>query len=184
MKLIAHAKARGIEIKVQTRTRVLDVKNEEMGLTLTIQPTGGPAYGKCFDHVILATGHQWPSSPELRPGYFLSPWPASALAKIPPCEVGIRGTSLTAIDATVALAVKHGEFADTPDGRLEYHPSPGSDAFHMTMMSRKGLLPEADFFAPIPYEPLVICTQEAIDALIADDEADLLDRAFALFKQE
>src|ERR1700761_4381411 len=166
MKLIAHAKARGIEIKVQTRTRVLDVKNEEMGLTLTIQPARGPTYQECFDHVILATGHQWPSSPELRPGYFLSPWPASALAKIPPCEVGIRGTSLTAIDATVALAVTHGQFEEHACGEITYKPSPATDAFHMTMLSRKGLLPEADFYGPIPFEPLSILTDLVVDQLI------------------
>jgi uncharacterized NAD(P)/FAD-binding protein YdhS len=29
----------------------------------------------------------------------------------------------------------------------------------MTLMSRTGILPEADFYCPIPYEPLAILTQ-------------------------
>jgi len=120
----------------------------------------------------------------VRPGYFVSPWPASALAEIPPCDVGIRGTSLTAIDATVGLAVSHGAFIEDADGTLRYQPAAGTDAFHITMMSRKGLLPEADFYAPLPYEPLSICTAEAIETLIRESGADLLDRCFDLFKQE
>lgn len=137
-----------------------------------------------FDQVVLATGHQWPKEPEVRPGYFLSPWPAEALNRIEPIDVGIRGTSLTAIDAAVALANRHGAFVDAEGDRLAYRPHPGTDGFRLTMMSRKGLLPEADFFYPIPYEPLAICTQDAIEALIADGEGDLLERAYALFKDE
>jgi uncharacterized NAD(P)/FAD-binding protein YdhS len=183
-KLLERAKHLGIDVAVRTRCRVLDVVNQANGMTLTIRPVKGAVSQERFDHVVLATGHQWPATPEVRPGYFLSPWPASNLAQIRPCNVGIRGTSLTAIDAMVALAGAHGDFADQNEGELDYEPSPGTEAFHITMMSRKGLLPEADFYAPIPYEPLLFCTQDAIDALIADDDANLLDSAFALFKQE
>jgi uncharacterized NAD(P)/FAD-binding protein YdhS len=183
-KLLERARTLGIQVTVRTRCRVRDVANTPDGMILTIQPNRGEVSQERFDHVVLATGHQWPATPEVRPGYFLSPWPASNLAQIPPCEVGIRGTSLTAIDAMVALAGAHGEFADRDGGSLEYRPAAGSDAFHITMMSRKGLLPEADFYAPIPYEPLSICTEPAIDALIAETDDDLLDRAFALFKAE
>ncbi len=54
----------------------------------------------------------------------------------------------------------------------------------MTMLSRKGLLPEADFYAPIPYEPLSICTPQEIERLISAEEPKLLDAAFELFKRE
>jgi uncharacterized NAD(P)/FAD-binding protein YdhS len=84
----------------------------------------------------------------------------------------------------VGLAVSHGEFVERANGDLSYEPAAGADAFHMTMMSRKGLLPEADFFAPLPYEPLSVCTAEAIEHLINDSDDELLDRAFALFKRE
>lgn len=182
--LLGRAKAQGIEVAVRTRCRVIDAASEAGGMTLTVRPAKGDVFRERFDHVVMATGHQWPKTPEVRPGYFLSPWPASALANIPACEVGIRGTSLTAIDATVALAVSHGEFVDDADGQLRYLPASGTGAFHMTMMSRKGLLPEADFYAPLPYQPLLICTPEAVEKLIDGPDSGLLDAVFDLFRQE
>jgi uncharacterized NAD(P)/FAD-binding protein YdhS len=67
---------------------------------------------------------------------------------------------------------------------VSYRSLPDTDAFQITMISRKGLLPEADFYFPIPYEPLAICTREAIERLVADGSSDLLNRAFNLFKAE
>jgi uncharacterized NAD(P)/FAD-binding protein YdhS len=185
--LLARAKLQGIDVSIRTRCRVIDAASDAAGMTLTVKPRIGAVFSERFDHVVLATGHQWPADPQVRPGYFLSPWPASALADIPPCDIGIRGTSLSAIDASVALAVTHGEFvedASAPESVLRYTPAAGTEAFHMTMMSRKGLLPEADFFAPLPYEPLSICNAEAIEALIGAPDGELLDQAFALFKAE
>jgi uncharacterized NAD(P)/FAD-binding protein YdhS len=168
---------------VQTRCRVVDAVSEPDAMVLTVRARSGMLSEARFDHVVLATGHQWPEDPQVRPGYYLSPWPASALAGIAPTRIGIRGTSLSAIDAAVALAVAHGEFVEDSEDDLSYEPASGTGEFHMTMMSRKGLLPEADFFAPLPYEPLSICTPEAMETLIAADGL-LLDPAFALFKQE
>jgi uncharacterized NAD(P)/FAD-binding protein YdhS len=182
--ILAVAQARGICVNVRNRSRVLDAKCLPNGAVLTIKPRTAPAYAEQFDYVVLATGHQWPDTPEVRPGYFLSPWPATALKSVPACEVGIRGTSLTAIDAAVALARVHGRFTRTVDDGVEYKPSPGTAKFHMTMLSRKGLLPEADFYAPIPYEPLSICTPQEIERLISAEEPKLLDAAFELFKRE
>ncbi len=181
--LLDRARDMGIDVTLRTRCRVVDAISGPESMTLQVRERSGALREECFDHVVLATGHQWPENPEVRPGYFISPWPATALAAIPPCNVGIRGSSLSAIDAAVALAVAHGEFVDNVDGSTVYQPVAGTDAFHMTMMSRKGLLPEADFFAPLPYEPLAICTAEAMEALIAADGL-LLEPAFALFKEE
>lgn len=182
--LLARAKDRGIDVSVRTRCRVLDAVSDVGGMTLTVRPRKAEVFEERFDHVVIATGHQWPATPEVRPGYFLCPWPASALAAVPACEVGIRGTSLTAIDTVVALAGHHGEFADGPDGDLQYVAAAGTDAFHMTMMSRKGLLPEADFYAPLPYAPLLVCNADAIDHIIEGPSGNLLDQVFGLFKKE
>ena len=182
--MLERATRSGVVVNVRTRCEVLDAVSAEDGMTLIVRPERGHVFEARFDHVVLATGHQWPDQPEVRPGYFLSPWPASEIEKIPPCRIGIRGSSLTAIDAAVALAVTHGEFVDVGDGKLIYASGSDTEGFHMTMLSRKGLLPEADFFFPIPYEPLAICTDEAIDGLLAGQQEDLLDHAFALFKQE
>ena len=50
------------------------------------------------------------------------------------------------------------------------------------MMSRKGILPEADFYCPIPYEPLKVMTPAALAGLEGSDH--LLDAAFDLFRAE
>lgn len=182
--LIDRAGKKGIGVAVRTRCKVIDAISAEDGMTLVVRPRRGDVFEERFDHVVLATGHQWPAEPEVRPGYFLSPWPASALSKTPACKVGIRGSSLSAIDAAVALSVAHGAFVEERDGSISYAPAPETDDFHMTMMSRKGLLPEADFYFPIPYEPLAICTEAAIEELVDSGEEHLLDAAFSLFKRE
>ncbi|WP_420143003.1 FAD/NAD(P)-binding protein [Sphingobium sp.] len=182
--IIGRAKARGIEVAICTGCRVVDAVNEEHGMRLVVHPKRGAPFEQSFDHVVLATGHQWPAEPEVRPGYFLSPWPASALAEIPSVPVCIRGSSLSAIDAAVALAVTHGDFVGGDEEELTYRPWPGTDDFRITMISRKGLLPEADFYFPIPYEPLAICTREAIGQLVEQRDGNLLDSAFDLFRQE
>lgn len=181
--LIARARAQGHDVEIRTRCRVTDAASEQASVTLSFRPHRGPATQESFDHVVIATGHQWPAHPEVRPGYFLSPWPASALASIPPCSVGIRGSSLTAIDAAVALATDYGYFVEQGN-RLLYRPAPNTSEFRITMLSRKGLLPEADFYHPVPYQPLAFCTSEAIERLVAGPSDDLLDQVFSLFKQE
>jgi uncharacterized NAD(P)/FAD-binding protein YdhS len=183
--LVQRARSMGIEIEVRTQCKVSDVRITGEKLQLTVIDSRKIETNCLFDYVILATGHQWPADPEIRPGYFTSPWPASALARIHNCAVGIRGTSLSAIDACVALAGHHGEFVQTDGKELEYRAKQTTENFSMTMFSRKGILPEADFYHPIPYEPLVICTTEAIEQLITERSSEgLLDAAFELFRQE
>jgi len=182
--LIASARGRGMTVEVVTGVRVTDIRAEGSRLCLSLSPRSGAAFERAHDDVVLATGHQWPEEPEVKPGYFLSPWPATALNRIPPTAIGILGSSLTAIDAAVTLATQHGAFVETEDEALRYRVDPHADDFAITMLSRKGLLPEADFYHPLPYEPLAICTPEAVSALIEHGGTELLDRAFALFCDE
>lgn len=198
--LVADGRAAGHAIDVRANARVTDIAAEGNGLCLSVQPRGGPAYQMRFSQIVIATGHEWPEEPEVRPGYFASPWPASALKRIPAAPVGIRGTSLSAIDAAVALAVHHGAFviaagedagepapgesAPAEDQALRWKPQAGGAALHITMMSRKGLMPEADFFCPIPHEPLTIFTEQAVQNLIEAGGTGLLDRTFGLFKEQ
>lgn len=182
--LITRAQTGGVEIEIATSCRVTDISAAASGLNLLVAPSNGEVVERHFDQVVLATGHQWPEEPEVRPGYFLSPWPATALQRIPATRVGIRGSSLTAIDAAVALAVSHGTFIETEGAEVVYRRHPGAEEFHLTMMSRKGLLPEADFYHVIPYEPLSICTPQAMESLIEEQRDDILEQAYALFKTE
>ena len=185
-KLTRHVEKKNGSLAVKTTHKVVDVVIENEGITLVVQPQSiSEPLRERFDYVVMATGHVWPTETEIRPGYFLSPWPAAALRTIKNGTVGIRGTSLSGIDAAVALSVARGSFKRDAAGVLEYLPEPGTEAFKMTMLSRKGLLPEADFYYPLPYEPLQICTLNAIHALIANrPRSVLLDAVFALFKQE
>ena len=69
------------------------------GMRLEFEDATGASREERFDFVVMATGHQWPKEPEARFGYFLSQSPSSALKRINAVDVGIRGSSLTAIDA-------------------------------------------------------------------------------------
>ena len=182
--LVRSGRAAGIDIKVYTQSTVSDVVIIDDAIKLTTTSPGNNASSSRFDYIILATGHQWPQDPEVRPGYFSSPWPASALARIRNCAVGIRGTALSAIDACVVLANQHGEFVQGDGEELQYRAQTGTERFSVTMFSRKGILPEADFYHPIPYEPLAVCTGEAIESMVRAGRDALLESAFELFHEE
>jgi uncharacterized NAD(P)/FAD-binding protein YdhS len=181
--LIAAGEARGHQITVRPNHRVRDIAPQPGDIRLDVEAAGAQTSWS-FDHVVMATGHDWPDTTEVRPGYFMSPWPAPVLKTIAPGHVGILGTSLSAIDALVSVATAHGAFYFDAEGQLQYRAAAGHEGFRATLMSRKGILPEADFYCDYPYRPLAICTPEAVDALAARGSAGLLDAVFELFQQE
>ncbi|KAK0341127.1 hypothetical protein LTR94_027701, partial [Friedmanniomyces endolithicus] len=183
-RLVERARASGHVIDVKTRRRVIDVRQSDNGFRLTIAPLLGFVTDEYFDHVVLATGHQWSNEAEASPGYFTTPWPASKLSKVASTKIGIRGTSLTGIDAAITLAAAHGDFIDQGQDAFTYQPHPNTEAFSLTLMSRKGVLPEADFYFPLPHPALAICTQDAVAELIAQADCSLLDQVFDLFRRE
>ncbi|MGV8938226.1 MAG: FAD/NAD(P)-binding protein [Allorhizobium sp.] len=184
LQLVDTGSARGHSIEVKAHHRVVDIALQQADIRLTVRQPDALVVEFAFDHVVMATGHDWPEDIEVRPGYFVSPWPAPALKSIDSSHVAILGTSLSGIDALITVATAHGAFYLDPAGRLEYQPAPETEKFHVTMMSRKGILPEADFYCEIPYRPPTVCTPEAIDALLASGRHDLLDDIFDLFRRE
>jgi uncharacterized NAD(P)/FAD-binding protein YdhS len=84
----------------------------------------------------------------------------------------------------MTVATKFGEFTKGKSGELDYSVGAEGKALDIVMMSRKGLLPEADFYFPIPYLEPKICTQQAIDERIALGSSGLLDDIFELFREE
>ncbi|EUB98127.1 hypothetical protein PMI07_006441 [Rhizobium sp. CF080] len=182
--LLAMGKAKGHSIKVKAAHRVRDIELRKSDIRLSVAAADIEPVEFGFDHVVMATGHDWPETTEIRPGYFLSPWPAPILKTISACRVGILGTSLSGIDALITVSTAHGMFLLDEQGDLQYRPLPGTEGFHATMMSRKGVLPEADFYCEIPYRPLQICTEDAVDELIRNHKHGLLDAVFELFKAE
>ncbi|SEH30081.1 FAD/NAD(P)-binding protein [Rhizobium sp. NFR12] len=182
--LLNAATANGHAIHLKARHRVVDIELRADDIRLSVKALDDEPAEFGFDHVVMATGHDWPETTEVRPGYFISPWPAPLLKTIPPCNLGILGTSLSGIDALITVSTAHGAFMLDGQGDLQYEPLPGTEAFRATMMSRKGVLPEADFYCEIPYRPLTFCTEAAIENAIATRKLDLLDAIFDLFKQE
>lgn len=182
--LVKFGIANGHSIDVRSATKVVDVELKADSIDVRAAQGDADPTTLTFDHVVLATGHDWPETTETSPGYFISPWPASDLERIGNCSVGVLGTSLSGIDAVVTLATSHGAFLLDEGEKLRYHARPGTEEFDITMMSRKGVLPEADFYCTYPYEPLAICTDDAIDRIIGEGPSDMLDKSFALFRAE
>lgn len=175
--LIHTGRSRGHSLTVWTHTSVTDIVAHHRGIWVTAQSTDRFATHD-FDYAILATGH---SAPRMHPA------PANAImhpnakkGEITQGTIGILGTSLSAIDVVIDRALRIGAFkSDWDILRFEPVGSPEQTPT-ITMMSRTGLLPEADFYCPIPYTPLEDFTAEKIDLLISGREGDL-DAVFGLF---
>lgn len=181
--LVDMGRKAGHEIDVRGRTRVVDINLRADFITVASRGPQAERSEERFDHVVMATGHDWPEETETSPGFFISPRPAADIKRIGAVRVGILGTSLSGIDAAVTVAAAHGRF-DEEDVFPVYRPRPDSGSLRITMMSRKGLLPEADFYCPIPYDPCRYCTREAVDGLVDEGSDGLLDRLFELFRKE
>lgn len=179
--LIKAGRARGHMISLREGARVTDVAPVGDDVRLSFETREGQE-SLIFTHAILATGHDWPEDPEDDPGHFVSPWTGLMQAEVAPVAVGVLGASLSGIDAAMAVACQHGRFVEGEE--LRFDRKPGSEALKITLMSRSGILPEADFYCPIPYRPLRHFTETALEAAAEDGSAGLLDRLFALFCRE
>ncbi len=179
--LVEEATARGFDIAVHESCEITDCEATSEGVKLWAR---GESVEDTFDLAVIATGHVWPDEEEATRTYFPSPWSGLIEADIAACHIGILGTSLSAIDAAMAVAAQHGQFFEVEDGRLRFEPDEGSERLFITLMSRSGILPEADFYCPIPYEPLRVATETAIAREIADGSPGLLDRIFKLIAGE
>lgn len=180
-RLIAEGRARGHQVALREGTRVVDVAPVEGGVRLDLEDGAG-LQSLIFSDVVLATGHVWPEDPETDSRIFVSPWSGLIETAVPAVRVGVLGSSLSAIDAAMAVACQHGQFegGDANGFRL----SPGSEGLRITLMSRQGLLPEADFWCPLPYQPLKHFTDAALDRARAEGSAGLFDRLWAFFVRE
>ncbi len=177
--LVSVAARCGHVVDVLVNSRAIDIVESAESVAVTLASGEGAQRVLRADIVVIATGHG-DSENNARgfaaPAYPLEPVPRGARS------IGILGSSLSAIDVAVSVALQFGTFSEDdtawwPNDRVD-----GGPLLSITMMSRRGLLPEADFYAPLPYSPLAAFRAEA---LIGDAaENSLLDRAFTLFKQE
>ncbi|HEJ0087627.1 TPA: FAD-NAD(P)-binding protein [Klebsiella pneumoniae] len=179
--LVERARDVGFVISVCESCEVTDIAVQPTGIAIHTDSAADPVI---VDLVAIATGHLWPEEERASRQYFPSPWTGLMEARIAPCRVGILGTSLSAIDAAVAVVARHGVFHTEDDKTTHFSLHPGSEALEITLMSRHGVLPEADFYCPIPWEPLEIATPAALEAAIAEGSDALLDRIFELIVKE
>lgn len=180
LQLVSQAQKQGFSVKVQESCKVNDINATTDGVDVY---TGRDAPER-FDLVVIATGHVWPDEETATRTFFPSPWTGLMEAKIPACRVGIMGTSLSGLDATMAVVMQHGTFVVDSTQRIRFERNAQSQDLRIVLMSRSGILPEADFYCPLPYEPLSVVTDEALEKCIADGSAGLLDRVFALIVKE
>lgn len=179
--LTQHGEMLGFDIAVHESQRITDILATENSVKLWTEKGQIEAN---FDMIVIATGHVWPDDDATPRSFFPSPWSGMVEADIPAAKIGILGTSLSAIDAAMAVAAQHGHFREESDGSLSFQRITQGDDFHISLMSRSGILPEADFFCPIPYLPLSIATPERVRETIEAGSEGLLDRLFDLIQQE
>ncbi|ASV55196.1 Acyl-CoA dehydrogenase, probable dibenzothiophene desulfurization enzyme [Lelliottia jeotgali] len=181
LQLIGQAKQLGFDVNVQESCQVTDLEATPEGVSVWAKNRAKPAI---YDLTVIATGHVWPDDDESTRSYFPSPWSGLMEAKIDACRIGIMGTSLSGLDAAMAVAIQHGDFIEPENQPVEFRLDEGSEALNMVLMSRSGILPEADFYCPLPYEPLSILTERAIEKEITAGSDGLLDRVFSLMAEE
>lgn len=180
-RLVEDGRARGHQIALREGVRVTDVTALAEGLRVSFTTAEGEE-SLLYSHVVLATGHVWPKDSRERDGFFVSPWSGLIEAEVPAVSVGVLGSSLSGIDAAMAVASQHGGFS--PGDETVYTLSPGSRGLRIVLMSRQGLLPEADFWCPLPYQPLRHFTDAALAREAAAGPAGLLNRLWVLFVRE
>lgn len=162
--LTAQGRGKGHAVEIRSRHAVTDVIPSTDGAVVTFE-TPHTAGRTSFEHVVLATGHQWSEKTDPSGVVLHAPWPAERLRRFLDCRVGILGSSLTAIDAAVALASFHGHFDETDGTR--WIPNSKYSAFRMAMLSRRGLLPDADWFYPLPLPGLPTFNRAGLDLLVS-----------------
>ena len=177
--LVSLAPKLGSMIKAECNSRVVDIGDAENGQVFvkTMEKI------ELFDHAIVATGHVWSPRPKINDVPLLSPWPYKHVTNLREQNVGILGSSLSAIDIVVALGFSRGEFAEE-SGVVSWVPAPDQRNFKITMISKMGIMPEGDFYYPYPYEPLKIITSEAVKIEVDRGSDGLLNRVFNLLLLE
>lgn len=178
---IEQAKNLGFNVRLYESCTVTDIEATTTDILLWSEKHADPLH---VDLAVIATGHVWPDDDESTRAFYPSPWSGLMDAEVPAAKVGILGTSLSGLDAAMAVAVQHGAFDEAESHRVRYVLDKGSEALEITLMSRTGILPEADFYCPIPYEPLEVVTEATLQREIDAGSDGLLDRVFTLIQQE
>lgn len=162
--LVRKAQAQGHQVTLHPGCEVQDIRPLPEGLE--IDASGQQR--AVFDRVILATGHAFEPDEDLTDHYFPNPWSGLLRVRVPAVRVGIMGTSLSAIDAAMAVVTQHGRFIRRAGGlQYQLHRPEAASGLQITLMSWSGVLPEADFYCPLPYRALEVMTPGALARAMA-----------------
>ena len=165
--LLTRAKAAGIAVNLHLHTKVHDLSDDGSSITVTTDAGAKDA----FDHVVICTGHNWPTPHEdTAAGYFDSPYPPAKLAMRCNHPVAVRGSSLTAIDAIRTLARGNGRFVQEGGHVTRYIPSEDSPNFKIVMHSRDGLLPCVRFHFDNPHEADLMLSERQLQDNMRDND--------------
>lgn len=180
--LCSNAREAGCEVAIHTGCKVEDISISGTQALVQYVKDDETAEQR-FDIVIIATGHKWPKAPSIDDAPLVSPWPYSNIEALPETEIGVLGSSLSAVDVVVTLGHAHGRFEEV-SGRIIWHPNTLDSDLRITMVSKNGVMPEGDFYYPFPYEPLEHLTEDAVESEIGKGQDGLLQRTFALLCAE
>ncbi len=178
--LVSKGRGRGHHVTLRRHTKVVDIMIEKNGIAVSwTDPVSRDS--AVFDEVVIATGHSWtrnakanPSEPTLIPL-----WPIKDVNALAGDDIGVFGTSLSGIDAVVAIAERHGEFVQ--GDQITWSVRRGHTVPKIAMLSRKGLLPEADYYYPFPLPELATLTRTRVEEECQQGQSGLLVRIFTLF---
>lgn len=180
--LCSQARDAGFDLTIHTGCKVQDI-SVTGSQSLVTYTKDDEAVQKQFDIVLIATGHKWSAAPMIDEAHLVSPWPYSKIEALPEGPIGILGSSLSAIDAVIALGHAHGQFEEHSD-RVTWLPNNLESDLRVTMVSRNGVMPEGDFYYTFPYEPLHHLTEDGVAKEIAKGQDGLLQRVFELLCAE
>lgn len=165
-----------IPVTLNMGAQVLDIVALPHGCRIDWRSSDGAVHHDEFDRVIVASGYGPITLGDHNGAERTGKAASFAAQDIRSPHIGILGSSLSAIDAAVAIAMNRGNFVER-DGTLAYEPYA---RWRATLFSRNGLLPEADFWFPHPLLELDHFTPEAAMACVRGEDGDL-DRLFVLF---
>ena len=164
------AAVQGHQVTVLTSCRVTDIAPDGRGVRIISERETSGVTRQWFDKIILATGHTVPVTRRFSPPTFDKPVSRGQ-------SFGVLGSSLSAIDIAMSLAMERGAFENA-----DYHLNAEQSPFTITMMSRAGRLPEADFYCPLPAMPLPGFGEEDVQAIVERSEkGQILDAVFMQF---
>jgi uncharacterized NAD(P)/FAD-binding protein YdhS len=185
-----HAEFTGLQDAMNRHGQELELKKASVedilpaGKKKTVRYTAqGETAQEEFDIVVIATGHEWDDQPEVDGVKLICPWPYTAVENLRQNNIGILGSSLSAIDSVLALAHSRGRF-EAHEDHMDWLPHNNNETLTITMVSFDGIMPEGDFYYEYPYDESEHLTEEAVNAEAEKGDEGLLLRLYGLLYDE